>query len=246
MNFTASVPAANNNHMTTQPLLSAEKVSVRFPSGIAINNISFSLEKGDFLAIIGPNGSGKTVLVRSLLGTLPHEGTIAWAPNIKIGYVPQQVDLDRYISLTLNDFLAIKSRILHLPPEAIAKAIRLVGLPEKILSSQIRFLSGGQLQRGLVAFALLGDPDVIFLDEPTASVDAAGEEKIYETLHRLQDEINLTVVLISHELDLVSRYANKILCINREMVCYGDPSVSLKTDILERLYGSRAHIHELH
>ncbi len=226
-------------------LVKAEQVSVSFPSGPAIADISFEINRGDFLALIGPNGSGKTVLVRALLGSLKHQGSVTWAKGVKIGYVPQQVDLDRYVSLTLEDFLKLKVRILHLKNTEVERVISLVGLPEKILKSQIRFLSGGQLQRGLVAFALLGNPDIIFLDEPTASIDVAGEEQVYETLHRLQDESNLTVVLISHELDLVSRYATKILCINREMVCYGDPSLSLKTDVIEKLYGTSAHVHKL-
>src|SRR3989344_6129191 len=226
-------------------ILNVKDLTVNFPSGPAIAGISFDLHRGDFLAVIGPNGSGKTVLVRTLLGSLPYTGEITWQPNIKIGYVPQQIDLDRYLSLTLEDFLKLKISILNLPKNAIEKALSHVGLAPAILKSQIRFLSGGQLQRGLVAFALMGDPDIIFLDEPTASIDVAGEEKIYETLHRLQDEMGLTVVLISHELDLVSRFASKILCINRELICYGDPSLSLKTDILEKLYGTRSHVHKL-
>jgi zinc transport system ATP-binding protein len=231
--------------MENNILVKAEQVSVSFPTGPAISDISFEINRGDFLALIGPNGSGKTVLVRALLGSLKHQGSITWAKGAKIGYVPQQVDLDRYVSLTLEDFLKLKVRILKLNDSEIKRVISLVGLPDKILKNQIRFLSGGQLQRGLVAFALLGSPDIIFLDEPTASIDVAGEEQIYETLHRLQDESDLTVVLISHELDLVSRYATKILCINREMVCYGDPSLSLKTDVIEKLYGTSAHVHKL-
>ncbi len=230
----------------TNALVKTENVSVNFPSGPAINDISFEIKRGDFLAIIGPNGSGKTVLIRALLGSLPYKGSIQWAKGVKIGYVPQQVDLDRYVSLTLEDFLKLKVSILKLGDKAIPKAISLVGLPDKILKSQIRFLSGGQLQRGLVAFALLGDPDIIFLDEPTASIDVAGEEQIYETLHRLQDESGIAIVLISHELDLVSKYATKILCVNREMICYGDPSLSLKTDVIQKLYGTSAHVHKLH
>ncbi len=230
---------------TPQTIVKARDLTVTFPTGPAIENISFELEKGDFLAIIGPNGSGKTVLVRTLLGVHPHTGFVEWMKGAKIGYVPQQIDIDRYVSLTLGDFLNLKIKILKLAPDAVTKAISLVGLPETALKSQIRFLSGGQLQRGLVAFALLGDPDVIFLDEPTASIDVAGEEQIYETLHRLQDATGMTIVLISHELDLVSRYATKILCINRQMICFGNPTLSLKTEVLEKLYGSPAHVHKL-
>lgn len=226
-------------------LLKAERVSVNFPTGPAITDISFELQRGDFLALIGPNGSGKTVLVRTLLGSLPYTGSVEWAPNVKIGYVPQQLDWDRSLSLTLKDFLELKTSILKLPKTVITKVLSQVGLANANLDTPLRFLSGGQVQRGLIAFALIGDPDVIFFDEPTASVDSPGEEQIYETLHRLQDESDLSIILVSHELDLVSKFATKILCINRRMVCFGDLSLSLKPEVLEKLYGSHNHVHQL-
>lgn len=228
-----------------EPILNVSNLSVSFENTRVLEGVSFSIERGDFLAVIGPNGSGKTVLVRALLGNLPYEGTITWQPNIKIGYVPQQIDWDRYLSLTLHDFLKLKIRILKLPETAIEKAISQVGLEQKTLAMPLKFLSGGQVQRGLVAFALIGDPDVVFFDEPTASVDTPGEEQIYETLHRLQDEDGLTIILVSHELDLVSKYANKILCLNREMICFGGPELALRPENMKKLYGGKTHVHAL-
>ena len=227
-------------------MLTVTDVSVRFNNSDVLKNISLTLEQGDFLGIIGPNGSGKTVLLRALLGEVAHQGTVSWDSSVRIGYVPQHLDLDKYITLTLGDFLKLKINILRLPASEAAKAIGLVGLSKELLARPISVLSGGQLQRGLIAFALLGKPTVLLFDEPTASVDTPGEERIYELLHRLQDEYGLTIILVSHELDLVSRYADKVLCLNREMICYGSPA-SLKPEILDKLYGHshKAHVHEL-
>ncbi len=232
--------------MANAPLLQVDNVGVTLRNQTIIRGISFAVARGDFLAIIGPNGAGKTVLVKTLLGQLPHTGNIAWSPNVHIGYVPQQIDLDRYLTITLSDFLHLKTSILKTPTTEITEALRLVGLPAQTLKTPLNALSGGQLQRGLIAFALIGNPDVIFFDEPTASVDAPGEEQIYELLHRLQDERGMAIVLVSRELDLVSRYASHILCLNRDMICYGDPGISLKPEMLTKLYGtSSTHVHHL-
>ena len=232
--------------MADASLLQIENVGVSLRNQTILQGISFAIKRGDFLAIIGPNGAGKTVLVKTLLGQLPHTGRVTWAEKVRIGYVPQQIDLDRYLTITLRDFLALKVSILKLTDSEIVEAIRLVGLPETTLLTPLSALSGGQLQRGLIAFSLIGNPDIIFFDEPTASVDTPGEEQIYELLHRLQDEKGMAIVLVSHELDLVSRYASHILCLNREMICYGEPNASLKPEMLSKLYGNSAHVHHLH
>lgn len=229
--------------MANAPLLQVTDLSVTLRGQKLVSGVSFSIAKGDFVAIIGPNGAGKTVLVKSLLGHLPHTGTAEWAPKVGIGYVPQQVDFDRYLSLTLSDFLTLKTTILGISYKTIREAIQRVGLPEEVLTHQLSSLSGGQLQRGLIAFALIGSPDIIFFDEPTASVDAPGEEQIYAMLHRLQDEQGMAIVLVSHELELVSKYATSILCLNREMICFGEPTLYLKPEIVAKLYGASTHVH---
>src|SRR3989344_3767847 len=109
-------------------ILTVKNLTVKFPNLTALKNISFTLKRGDFFAIIGPNGSGKSVLVKTLLGNIPYEGEILWQPNLTFGYVPQKVDLDRYLSLTLEDFLLFKIKILHLSKKIIKDTIELVGL----------------------------------------------------------------------------------------------------------------------
>ncbi len=231
--------------MNEQNIVAINNLSVRFGDRTVLSGITFNLARGDFLGVIGPNGSGKTVLLKAALGEVSYTGSVVWASGVKIGYVPQHLDLDRYLTLTLGDFIQLKARILNIPFSEITKVMTLVGLGKELLPRPLNVLSGGQLQRGLIAFALLGKPDILVFDEPTASVDNPGEERIYELLHRLQDDFGLTIMIVSHELDLVSRFANKILCLNREMICYGSPEHSLKPEVLDKLYGHSMHIHEL-
>ena len=231
--------------MTNAPLLQVQNLTVTLRGQELIRDISFGLDRHDFLAIIGPNGAGKTVLVKALLGLLPSRGEVRWQGGRRVGYVPQQVYLDRSISVTLFDFLQLKASLLALPKEAIDRALADVGLPNTTRSMPLAQLSGGQLQRALIALALLGDPNVLFLDEPTASVDGPGEEQIYSLLHRLQDERGTAIVLVSHELDLVRNYATHILCINRELVCFGEPELYLQPETLHKLYGGGNHVNHV-
>ena len=153
------------------PILSVQNVGVTLDGKTIVEGISFELARGDNLAIIGPNGSGKTVLLRALLGIVPHSGNVRWAPGVKVGYVPQKIDADRHLPLSIGDLLRAKSRVLHLPADRVAVVGDVIGLSPEILDAPIGRLSGGQFQKAQIAFALLGDPNVMLLDEPTASLD---------------------------------------------------------------------------
>jgi len=228
-------------------ILDIKNLSVKFEDTTVLENINLSLEKGDNLAIIGPNGSGKTVLLRALLGMVSHTGTITWSPKVRLGYVPQKIDADRHLPVTIQNLLSAKERVLKLPASEIKRSIESAKLTEKILSTPIGHLSGGEFQRALIAFALLGKPDVLLLDEPTASIDAPGEEQVYELIHKLQDAYDMTVVLVSHDLSFVYRYATKVLCLNKTSVCFGAPEQTLDTKVLEKLYGGpHKYYHHIH
>ncbi len=228
-------------------ILSVKNLTVRLDGEPVLKNISFEIDAGENLAVIGPNGSGKTVLLKTLLGFMPHEGNVAWAPNARIGYVPQKIDADRHLPLDLANLLSAKAQILELPKSDIASISETVGVTPQILKTPIGHLSGGQFQKALIAFALLGKPNVLILDEPTASIDKPGEEQIYQLIHRLQDTFNMTAIIVSHELGFVYRYATKVLCLNASNICFGTPEETLTPETLARLYGGQLkYYHHLH
>ena len=178
---------------------------------------------------------------------VPHAGHITWLRDMKIGYVPQKIDADRHLPVNLANLLTAKAAVLHLTEADIQAIGETVGLDQKILETPIGHLSGGQFQRALIAFALLGKPDVLILDEPTASIDKPGEEQVYELIRRLQDKYRMTVILVSHDLSFVYRYATKVLCLNASgALCFGAPEEALTPDVLDRLYGSTKLYQHLH
>jgi zinc transport system ATP-binding protein len=228
--------------------LEVEHLEVRFGEKSVLEDLTFHVPAGGDLAIIGPNGAGKTVLFQALIGALPHGGSIRWAPGTRLGYVPQKLDIERDLPLTGVDFLRAKATIARAPRADVDRALALVGLPLASARDPIGTLSGGQFQRILLAFALLARPNVLLFDEPTAGIDQPGQNHLYETLHRLQLEQELTLLLISHELTIVYQYASAVLCLGRGPPCFGPPDTILTPEALARAYGApvRFHRHDAH
>lgn len=226
-------------------ILDISNLTVRFEDEPVLEKVSFSLDEAESLAIIGPNGAGKSVFLRALLGMIPYEGTITWGANVRIGYVPQKIDADRHLPINFKNLLAAKASVAKLPESDIDAIIKTVGLDTRIMETPVGHLSGGQFQRALIAFALLGKPDVLILDEPTASIDAAGEEQVYELIHRLQDTYKMTIILVSHDLSFVYRYATQVLCLNKSEVSFGTPEDALTPQALQKLYGPHKYFHHL-
>jgi zinc transport system ATP-binding protein len=228
----------------TAVILEVDRLAVSFGSTRVLDDLSFRVHRGECLAIIGPNGSGKTVLFQALVGSLPARGRIAWAPGTRIGYVPQKLDIERDLPLTGYDLLAAKQRVVH-GREDLRTLVRRIGL-DREPELPIGALSGGQFQRVLVALALIGNPDVLLLDEFTAGVDAPGQERLNELVRRLQVETGLTVLSISHELSVVMRSATNVLCLGHARAWFGAPRQILTPETLQAAYGTplEFHVHD--
>jgi zinc transport system ATP-binding protein len=227
-------------------VLDVAHLTVRFGRTTVLSDLGLQVDPGTSLAILGPNGAGKTVLFRALIGALPYEGTIRWKHGTRIGYVPQKLDLERDVPVTGMDFLRARAAIAGEADAGLARTLSLVGVTADVATRPIGILSGGQFQRLLVGFALLGHPTVLLLDEPTAGVDEPGQEQLNELVHRLQVEQGLTVLFISHELSVVYRYATQVLCLGRTQTCAGPPQAILTPDLLRELYGTSVgyHVHD--
>ena len=226
--------------------LAVRDLTVRLGGTEIIRGVTFDLPRASCLAIIGPNGAGKTVLLRALIGALPHTGEIAWATDTVLGYVPQKLDIERDLPLNGRDFLRAKAALAGSSGGVQAEALASVGLAEEVLATPIGNMSGGQFQRLLIAFALLGRPNVLLLDEPAAGIDAPGQAQLNEVLHRLQDTRAMTVLLVSHDLSVVYQYADYVLCLGRHGACFGPPRSALTAETLYEVYGQPLgfHVHD--
>ena len=221
-------------------VLSVKNLSVTLSGNKIIQNLSFDVKERDVLVIVGPNGAGKTTLLRALLGLVPYFGTVSWNKK-QIRYLPPQELINRktLLPLSVQEFLQFKK----ISDAKIKKIIKQVGLKKTILPMQLEKLSTGQLQRLLIAWALIDDPDVLLFDEPTAGIDIGGEETIYSLLHKIWKEKNLTIILVTHHVHVVWEHASDVLCMNKKLLCYGPPEKILTKKTVEEIYGAGAKIY---
>jgi zinc transport system ATP-binding protein len=214
-----------------ETLLKVKNLNVELNNEKIISNLSFELKRGQIITILGPNGAGKTTLLRALLGIIPYKGKIKWKRGIKIGYVPQRVPFVKDFPISVKEFLKLKSK----DENEIKEIIKIVGFDEKILNKNISELSSGQYQRILFAWSLLGNPDVILLDEPTSGIDIVGERTIYQILKKLKNEKKISAILVTHDLSVVFKYSDYCICLNKVPICQGKPK-KINQKNLERLY----------
>jgi zinc transport system ATP-binding protein len=224
-------------------MLEVEGLTVELGRKTIFRDLGFSVEAGTSLAIVGPNGAGKTMLFRALVGSVPSKGSIRWAPGARLGYVPQKLDLERDIPVTGDDFLHARANLAQIDSRTLAPLVERVGLDARACAQTIGTLSGGQFQRLLLAFALVGEPTVLLLDEPTAGVDEPGQEQLNDLIRRLRDEQGMTVLFISHHLSMVYRDATNVLCLHREHSWCGPPKEALAPERLRVIYGTPLQFH---
>lgn len=225
-----------------------ENVSFGYTKGQAIlNNLSFAIPEGSTTLLIGPNGSGKTTLLKLMLGLLhPTAGSInIYGEQPKyarstIGYVPQKLSFDKTFPLTVFEFLKLSWGDAG---EKIVDVLESVGA-RGFMSSQLGELSGGQLQRVLIARSLLNSPKILFLDEPVSGIDIGGEKNFYQLIKSVQEKHGVTVIMVSHEINIVSQIATQVICINGNMLCVGKPKEVLQPELIEQLYGKEVSLYQ--
>ena len=221
-------------------LLRVTDLSVRLGDQLVLDNVTFQVEKGTTLAILGPNGAGKTTLFRALLNATPYTGKIDWSETVKIGYVPQRMTVTD-VPISVNEFLSLKQKT------GSEESLLSVGLDRDVLRRRLSVLSGGEMQRVLISWAILDRPNVLLFDEPTSSVDIGSEELVYEILNKLERELGMTVLLISHDIHVVMHYSDETLALNKSVTYFGESKNLSDPGLLEKIYGSTTildrHIH---
>ena len=215
-------------------LLSARGLALKRNGRALLLDVAIDIGPGEIVTLIGPNGAGKTTLVRVLLGLVAADaGVVHRRPGLRVGYAPQRFDLDRAIPMTVARFLALGGTA----ASPIANVLAEVGA-ERVIDQQLAELSGGELQRVVLARALLRDPDLLVLDEPVRGVDYAGEAELYTLIGRLRQTRGLGVLLVSHDLHVVMAQSDRVVCLNRHVCCSGVPERVAQHPEYVRLFGA--------
>lgn len=220
-----------------------------------LSGVDADIRCGEVTALIGPNGAGKTTLLQAILGQVPYDGQIRFCRSPehgegapRIGYVPQHIDFDRETPLTVLDFFALSAqrRPVFLGVSAAARRSAVESLERAgvahLLGHPLGKLSGGELQRVLFALALRDAPDILLLDEPVSGVDPAGGEQFCAFLSEVHRDSRFSLLLVSHDLSVVTRHADRVICLNRRIVCQGATTEVLTAENLASMYGDDAHL----
>ena len=215
-------------------LIDISKLEVKYGSKKVLQNINLSLNANEIVTIVGPNGSGKTTLFKAIIGAITFsKGKIKIKPNLRIGYVPQQLKVDQTLPITVERFLKLATR----NNNDIEKMIAFFG-SENIFREQINSLSGGQMQRVLLARALVNKPEILLLDEATRGLDQPGIAAFYRKIENISKETNCAVLMISHDLHVVMRASDRVICVNGHICCQGTPENVATSPEYQTLFGS--------
>lgn len=241
--------------MNPKTLISARDISLQFDQRNVLNDISFSISERQIVTLIGPNGAGKTSLVKIVLGLLkPSAGSVDTRKGLRIGYMPQRLHIDQSMPVSVDRFLKLA---VNANNNEIDSALNEVGATS-LKDNQLYSLSGGELQRVLLARALIQDPDLLVLDEPAQGVDVNGQAELYRLISDIRDRHSCGILLVSHDLHLVMSATDEVICLNQHVCCHGHPEQVSNDPAYLEMFGKKDaealavythhhnHSHDLH
>ncbi len=219
-------------------LLVLNNVEVEIDKKVIIDHVSFTVEAGQIIGLVGPNGGGKSTLVKAILGLIPiGKGTIKRADSLRIGYLPQRPPISFDIPLTVKELWAV-----YKASTAKAKSLIEKLAIESLADKQVRSLSGGELQKVFLIVAMADNPDLIILDEPSSNIDAESD-KTLKTVLMEEKKQGKSMIIISHDIDSIAQTADYLLCLQQRMICAGKPNLVLRSQEFQNLIGDHHHHH---
>ena len=223
------------HELPTEALIEVRGASVHHNGHATLDNVDLTVCAGEIVTLIGPNGSGKTTLVKVALGlTKVDTGGVHRKSGVRIGYMPQHLTVDLTLPLTVRRFLSLREA--GSERDAL-DALAEVGV-EYVIDNPFQTLSGGEARRVLLARALLGQPDLLVLDEPSAGIDVMGQGELYDLIRKIRDQRGCSVLLVSHDLHLVMAATDQVLCLNHHICCAGQPEAVAQHPEYLALFGT--------
>lgn len=224
--------------MNSSPIIQVHDIHVKRQGKWVLQNVSFELFPKQIMTLIGPNGSGKTTLLKVVLGlTKPNQGTVRKQAKMNIGYMPQRLSINTTLPITVEKFLLLGK---HRKKSHVADKMAEIGISH-VASHPIQSISGGELQRVLLTRALLNQPHVLILDEPTQGVDVNGQAELYELISHIRDAYDCAVLMVSHDLHLVMAATDQVICLNNHICCSGHPNSVSQHPAYLSLFGDAAN-----
>lgn len=218
-------------------LICANDVSLTLQGNSILDAVSLEVRRGEIVTIVGPNGAGKSTLVRVLLGLVaPSGGTIERADGVRVGYVPQRFAVPENLPLTVRRLLGLTARVKR---DVLQAVLEETGIARH-LDTPVAALSGGEMQRALIAKALLREPDLLVLDEPVQGVDFIGETRLYQLIGKIRRERGCGILMVSHDLHMVMAESDRVICLNSHICCQGQPERVKADPEFARMFGPEA------
>ena len=215
-------------------LISAHNLNVIRNEKAILKNIDVEINKNDFLTIIGPNGAGKTMLLKCLMEFYkPDSGKIIKKPNLRIGYMPQSINIINTMPMSVRNFITVRKKFDEISFRQVISETE----TDKVINKQLSVLSGGEMQRVLLARSLLNNPELLILDEPAQNLDVSGQINFYKLLQSIYSKRNLSILMVSHDLHLVMVSTKKVLCLSNHICCVGKPQQITKDPEFISMFG---------